>query len=152
MVRAGTGLLLQSEVSPYWIQSVVFVPILLLWMLLWLVDWQIFRGQKARIYTDLFPIFTAIFVSISISVCSSVCTDMSRSVLIRAALLRHIFIHQLHIKRTWAVRLTMQLHMQQIWILSSWVTVHDTVRLSLRCNRISKIVLVTDNRIRFSLC
>jgi hypothetical protein len=86
--------------------------------------WLISRGQKARIYTDLSPIFSAIFVSISISVCSSVCTDMSRSALIWAALLRHIFRHQLHIKRTWAVRLTMQVHMQhEAKVVLEWCSV-----------------------------
>jgi len=59
---------------------------MLLWMLLRLVDWLISRGQKARIYTDLSPIFTAIFVSISLIHLhirlhwyEPLCTDMSRS-------------------------------------------------------------------------
>jgi hypothetical protein len=60
----------------------------------------------------------------SISVCSSVWTDMSRSALIGAILLRHIFIHQLHNKRTWAVRLTMQVHMQHHW---GWYSSNDLV-------------------------
>jgi len=119
---------------------VTYTVTMLLWMLYWL-DWLISRGQKARIYTDLSSIFSAIFVSISISVCSFVCTDMSRSVLIRAALLRHIFIHKLHIKRTWAVRLTMQVHMQQTsdseWrVTEEWRSIKAFSHDSLYINRV----------------
>jgi hypothetical protein len=73
-------------------------------MLLRLVDWLIFsRPEGPYIYRLVSHIHSHIHLYIYLR-CSSVCTDMSRSVLIRAALLRHIFIHQLHIKRTWGSR------------------------------------------------
>jgi hypothetical protein len=94
----------------------------LLWMLLTLVDWLLEARRPVYVYRLVSYILSHIRLHIYLRLLIRLhwyepLSLIWAALLILAALLRHIFIHQLHIKRTWAVGLTMQVHMQHFPLL-----------------------------------